>query len=197
MADENPTQSMPTARVIAKSSFEDSEKALEELVELKEIDFGDVFTSRDTELDAEEGRGISIFFYHDEVPNYLNLYVDSDNELRISLSLVGDNVSRATSIVNHLLSQLEQIVVEMISVRNTFERPYQSLDLPIREDTDLHVIGVRIEHKGANYVIQGNEGDNTSVTMRREPNEEFEGSVSDNFVVNDVDRLSRFMEENV
>lgn len=197
MTDENTSRPMPTARVTATSSFEDNEQALEALVELKEMDFGEVFTNRDTELDADEGRGISIFFYHDEMSNYLNLYTDSDNELRISLALVGDSVSEAALIVNQLLSRIDLISNDLIMIHDEFERSYQSLDLPIEKDAELHIVGVRIEHEGADYIIQEDDDGDTSVTMTREPAEELKESVSDDFVVMDVDRLSQFMKEEV
>jgi hypothetical protein len=197
MTDEDTGRPMPTARITATSSFEDNEQALETLVELKEIDFGDVFTSRDTELDADEERGISIFFYHDEIPNYLNLHTGPDSELRISLALVGDNVSDAARIINQILTHIDLISNDLIMIRDEFERAYQSLDLPIEEDAELHVIGVRIKHEGVDYVIQEGEDSDTSVTMTKEPAEELEESVPDEFIIADVNRLSQFMEEEV
>lgn len=50
------------ASLTAKSEFEDDESALEALVQLKDVDFGEVYNNRVTSLDSDEDEGISISF---------------------------------------------------------------------------------------------------------------------------------------
>lgn len=183
------------ASVEATSSFKSDEEALEALVQLKELDFGDLFTNRDTQLEPDEEQGIAIHFYHDEVTNSLNLNTDSDSRLRIHLSLAGDDIKETGSVLNKILELVNPITQKEITIFKEFDRIFQSLDLPIQEESDLEVVGIRVRRNNADYIIQETEDDKVLVTVRKEEEQEFEEVFPENFMLEDVNRATEFIEE--
>lgn len=188
-----------TARFVsieASSSFESDESALEALVHLKEIDFGDLFTNRDTQLDSEESEGIAITFFHDEMANYLSLQTIPDSELQIRMTLADESVNQSSTVLNEILRFVESIVPDETYLFKEFDIPFRSLDLPIEDETELNIIGIRIQQDGAEYVIQESEDDDIGVTMRVQEDDPVE-SFDDSFIPSKFETLTRFIEEDL
>lgn len=183
------------ASIEATSSFESDEEALEALVQLKELDFGDLFTNRDTQLEPDEEQGISIHFYHDEVSNSLNLNTDSDSSLRIHLSLADEDIGKSATVLNSILEIVKPIIQKEITIFKEFNRTFQSLELPIQEGSDLEVVGIRVRRDQTDYIIQGTENDQVLVTVRREEEREFEDRVPEDIVLEDINQATEFIEE--
>lgn len=180
--------------VEASASFEDDDEALESLVELKELDFGDSFTSRKTQLNPESGQSISITFAHDERQNSLFLFIGSDSDLNILLRLISDDVGKGFEIFNKIHLQTGSISVEEITIHKTYERPLNSLNLPIQSDTELDIRGIRIRHRGGDYIIQETEDDTVAVTLTKVDGEKYE-EFSEGFILEDVSTVDNLIEE--
>lgn len=182
------------ASILAYGGFESTDAALETLVKLREVDFGDVFTDQNTELDSEGEEGISIQFYHDEVPTSLRLAVDTDNELSVRLSVTGESCEHAESILNKVLEEIKSVTVDEITVFYRSSREFGELELPIAESTDFEVTGMRLDHDGVDHIIQDREPSATA-TSTYELDEEVEGNVGESFVSGRLDQTKTFIEE--
>lgn len=195
MSDEQ-TQEGPEvwASILAYGGFESTDDALETLIKLRDVDFGDIFTDQDTELDSEGDEGLSIQFYREDVPTRLRLAVDADNELSVRLTVSGDNCEHAESILNKILEEIGSVTADEITVFYESSRGFIELDLPIKESTEFRVTGMRLNHDGVDHIIQDRES-NTTATSTYELDEEIEHSVDDSFVAGRIDQTKAFIEE--
>lgn len=182
------------ASILAYGGFESTDDALETLVKLREVDFGDVFTDQDTELDSEGDEGISIQFYHDEVPTSLRLAVDADNDLSIRLSVTGDRCEKAESILNKVIEEIGIVTVDEMTIFYKGSREFSELDLPIAEPTEFDVTGMRLDHDGVDHIVQDREP-NSTVTSTYELDEEVEDGVAESFINERIDQTKTFLEE--
>lgn len=145
------------------SEFDDDDGALEALVQLKELEFGELFTDRETQLDTDENEGIMIRFYHDNEYSALNISTDSESNVKIALNVEGDEINEARSVLLSIQNKIGDIEINSISLFRTFNFPFNSLNLPIDQTTNYDVAGIRIDYEGGRYIIQQNEQDSTSV----------------------------------
>ncbi|WP_128904788.1 hypothetical protein [Halorubrum amylolyticum] len=182
------------ASILAYGGFESTDDALETLIKLRDVDFGDVFTDQDTELDSEGDEGISIQFYHEDIPTRLRLAVDADNELSVRLTVSGDNCEHAESILNKILEEIESVTADEITVFYQSSREFVELELPIKESTEFRVTGMRLDHDGVDHIIQDRES-NTTATSTYELDEEIEDSVDDSFVGGRLEQTKTLIEE--
>lgn len=181
--------------VQATSHFEDDDEALEALVQLKEIELGDVFTDRDTQLDADDGEGISIVFSHDEIYNHLHLQTDTESNVDLSLSLSNEHVDSSSSILNKILEKVGPITTESLILFKTFEMSFQSLNLPLDQDTELDVTGIKIRRDNTTYIIQEDDEGKVSVSTNRDVEQEIEDTFPDDIGSKEIKRASEFIEE--
>lgn len=196
MTDEENAVPEVSVHVSASSSFDNDEEALEALVQLKELDFGQLFTNRDTQLDSNEGQGISITFYHDEKSHFLALRTQDESNISISLTLADDVINEIPEVLNKMLPHVGSITHEDTVVYNKFDRVFESLDLPLKEDRDLNIVGIRISQGKMNYIIQeDDDNDGIEVTMIKEFEQKFEDVVPADFAIKEVEDTTRFIEE--
>ena len=178
----------------ASASFDTADEALECLIELREVSFENIFTDRNTELDSEDGEGISITFYNENNRNSLRLSTDSDINLNIRLSLVDEYHSESPEIVNELLSFVSPIHIDEIIIYQIYEHPFRDLDLPITDESDFDVIGVRVKHQGADHIVQEDE-DHTSVTSTFDLDEDISENVEASFVTEQIEIVDDLIQE--
>lgn len=172
--------------------FESADDALECLVQLKELKFGDVFTDRETELDSEENDRISIQFSNSDNFNSLRVYTDSENELTVRLSLEGEYPKQGSQIMSKILDHIPPITISNITVMKEYDTPFAALELPI-VNSNYDVIGIRINHEGVDYILQEH-NESTRVTASNEVESELESSVDDDFLMKDIGRTDQFLE---
>lgn len=141
----------------ATAEFSDDEEALEALVQLKELDFGDVFNDRVTELDDEETEGLSISFFHDDLDNSLYLHSTSDSNVHINLALGGDYLERAGPVFEKVIENLESVAIDSILLLAHFDYPFNSLNLPLAEESEHEITGIKLIDDGVEYIIQAEE----------------------------------------
>lgn len=150
------------------SKFDEDEKALEALVQLKELEFGEVFNDRETQLDTDKGESLSIRFYHDGKFNSLHLSSKEDSDILVRLTLADDEIPHAENVLRKLMQSLDDLTIETINIHKKYDVLFNNLHLPIREDMDYQVIGLRIEKDGREYIIQQGDDEGTSVYMQLE-----------------------------
>lgn len=170
----------------AVSNFESSDVALEKLVELKELEFGDVFTDRNTELDTDERSSLSITFYHEDVFNQLFIGINDDNELFLSLTLSDSYVSEYSSILTQILEIVSTTTIRVIQLEDELDVDFSDLELPIRDDQTVDVTGIRCLVNEIDYIIQENR-DRETVELLARNTEEIE--------LNDVSDVKSITEE--
>lgn len=138
----------------AKIPYEESDEALEALVQLKELEFGEIFTDRDTKLDADEDEGISIRFHHEDEFNLLSLAINDGNDINIQLILQGKYQDMFSSILNPIQESVENIIVSDFVKGRSFDTPFSGIDLPIVDESETEVIGIRVRIDELEYIIQ-------------------------------------------
>lgn len=180
-------------QIRASSTFEDDEEALEALVNLKEIDTGDVFTDRETKLDSDESDGISIVFAHEDDTNILRLGTGPESNVEIILHLTENHTESASKLMNTLLSEMGKITLRNVIVTQRFDMPFHTLSLPIEEDAELDVVGIRLSHGGADYIIQETDDDMVSVTRNRDVNEAEEDEFPSDIGIADLEKSKEFI----
>jgi len=148
------------------TEFDDDDAALEALVQLKELTFGDVFNERNTTLDSEESDGISIIFYHTETRNRLQVYTTEEGHVHITCSLVGDSALEMQDICETVADEVGEILIGHSTAVRFIDVGFDSLDFPIHEDTDHNVTGIRITEPEANYIVQATEEHGVSFISR-------------------------------
>lgn len=136
------------------TEFEDDDAALEALVQLKELTFGEDFDDRDTSLDSEESDGISILFHHSDLPNKLRIYTTEDGHVHITCTLFEDSALNAQEILETISEEVGKITIGYVVSLRYLEIAFSSLDFPIQEDTEYNVTGIRISESEANYITQ-------------------------------------------
>lgn len=180
----------------ASSEFESDEDALEALVQLKDLDFADVFLEKETQLDPEEGQSISISFYNEDTRDSLHLYTAPDSNLQIWLHLSDDTIDNGSQILNDILPLVGPISIDDIAVYRKFEQPFHEFDLPLSEDSELNVIGIRIEIDDAQYIIQEGEEEGTQVSMISS-GLEFDEVVPEDYIRGEANKIAQFLEEHL
>ena len=196
MTEEESAAPEVSAHVSAISSFDNDEEALEALVQLKELDFGRLFTNRDTQLDSDEGQGISITLYHDEKSHFLALRTKEESNINITLSLSNDVIGEIPEVLNKILPHVGSITHKDTVVYKKFDKTFESLDLPLEEDRNLNIVGIRISQGKMNYIIQEDDDDDgIEVTMIKEFEKKFVDDVPDDFAIKEVEDTTRFIEE--
>jgi hypothetical protein len=90
-----------------------------------------------------------------------------------------------------------QVRLERVTVNLRIEYPFDALELPIEEGTEVQIIGVRIRDAGNDYIIQQNSDDEsiTSVTMDRELDSRKIDDFDDGIGIQDVEASREFIEE--
>ena len=149
----------------AASEFENNDQALESLVQLKELDFGEEFINRDTKLETDEGESISIHFHHDDKINTLYLTVNSETNIMITLSLGGNDITRADSVLERIFESTGNVTIKEVNLYKIYDVDFNSLQLPISDDTEHQVTGIKITHDNREYIIQQESDEKTSVNM--------------------------------
>ncbi len=182
-------------KVDGSTAYETDEEALESLVNIKDLDFPDTFTNRDTRLDSGEEQGLSIFWFHDEAYNSLRLNVESEGRINLQLITSEEYIDTSTEILNMMVEKLESIMFGEMMIQESYDISYNALDLPIKKDTDFNVTGIRIQRDSTNYIIQRDEEGDTTTTMIEEMEVEFEGSVPDAFVDDRCEALNSLITE--
>lgn len=164
-----------------RATFEDDEEALQTLAEMKDMEFGDYFTSRSTNLGDEESQGISLSFYHDEVDNFLRLSTESESELLIRLNLQNDDISSVREVIGKVLSEVGPINQEEIIAYKRYEIPFGSLNTPIEDDPDLEINGLRLTVNGSDIIVQEKEDAEIAVQLRNTEEQEYEDELPEDF----------------
>jgi len=147
----------------ATSGFQDDDEALETLVQLKELEFGDIFTKSETSLNNEEGEGIHIQFSNDNNFNQLLLSTDESGDVVIALSLIQECIPESSDVFSKLYNKIDGIKIDNIDLIQVYDIPFSSLDLPIKQDSEYNVTGIKISEEPADYVIRA--GDNGETTV--------------------------------
>jgi len=180
----------------ASSPFPDDNEALEALVQLKNIDFGDLFSNRETQLDAEEGEGIAITFYNPEGLNSLSLNTTSESNVSINLTLAGDDVENAEAVLKRIKERVGKINVHHIDSFRYIDISFDELELPIKDDTPHQVIGIRIRRDVADYIVQHDTSNSQIyVSMRREFDDGIDFEELDSVGAVDFERIDEFIHE--
>jgi len=190
-----PDDSEVQAYVTGTTPFESSDAALEKLVQIKEIDFGDVFTNRDTTLESEMQRGISITFFHDEFLDHLHFAIDDEDKLTINLRLDDDRYQEFDTIHSKILERLSTITVEDVMITKEFDFRFSSLDVPISDETELDIRGVKVRHGGVDYIIQEQESEGIVAFGQRTVDRELTQESSENVLESELEDLDRFVQE--
>lgn len=178
----------------AYSDFEGDDEALEALVQVKELDFGEVFNSRDTQLDTGEGESIMIQFYHDDMFNSLNISGGNESDIMITLNLTGEDINKAGSVLKNILDCIGGMTIETVNLYKTYDVPFASLQLPIEDGTDHYVTGLRIERDEREYIIQQQDDDETSVNMLLESPEGDAETIVNNIGEEAINSTTEFVE---
>lgn len=139
---------------LVSADFEDDDEALEALVQLKEMEFGDIFDDRDTSIDSDESEGISISFSHSEDRNTLKLQTTSEGHVHISCNLYNEWIGDAHSILSKISNEIGQLHLQHALTVMHYDIQFDSLDFPIKEDSEYDVSGIRITETDANYIVQ-------------------------------------------
>jgi hypothetical protein len=159
--DSNPSEFIS---IRATSEFQDDDEALENLVQMKEIQFENTLPKTETSLNTDENESIHVRFSSDENLNQLTLSVGDGGSIKISLTLIKSSISESPSIFDKLSDNLKDIRIVDIDLFREYELPFNSLTLPIKEDSSHEVSGIKINHDAASYVIQSSE-DGGNVTL--------------------------------
>lgn len=179
----------------ATSGFQDDDEALENLVQMKEMEFGSTLSNTETSLNTEENESIHIKFSDDNNNNQLTLSVGDDSDIIITLQLVQDEMSTSDEIFDKLSENLDEINIVSVDLFMTYELPFTSLQLPIKEDTPHDVSGIKITHEGAGYVIQSSENEGeTTVYVRWDDFSEDAGEVISDIGPKQIQEAEQFIE---
>jgi len=89
--------------------------------------------------------------------------VSKESDLDIQLVLAGDSMDDTPEILNQILADVETATVESVFISKDFDVAYRGLDLPIEEDSTVDVSGVRLQHEGADYIVQRTDDGDTTV----------------------------------
>lgn len=171
--------------VHAKTEFEDNEEALDSLVNLKEVNFGDVFADRSTELDSDSNDGISISFIDNEAENYLLLRADDDGVLKITLQLHSEVIGRGPEILSRVLEQCGSITIDNKHGGKYYDHSFGSLEIPLdNEAMPYELSGIRVTHENSDVIIQvaNTESSKIAVLIKTEPDAEFSDSIPDDLM---------------
>lgn len=152
--------------VAGSTEFEDDDTALEALVQLKELTFGDTFNDRETSIDSEESDGISILFYHTEENNRLRVYTTEGGHVHITCRLEEDFALNAQDILETIADEIGGMEISHASAVRFLELAFDSLDFPIQPSTSHKVTGIRITEPEANYITQATEQKGVSFVSR-------------------------------
>lgn len=164
------------------AKFDSDEEALQSLAEMKNLDFGDYFTSRDTNLNDDEAPGISLTFYHDEKSNHLSLSTESDSELNITIHLVNEDVEFMGNILSEIMSEVGAVVQNEVYALKEYDIPFGALNTPIDRDSNLEITGLNIKLNGKDVIIQGREErDAIAVQLQDEEEKEYVDEVTETF----------------
>jgi len=181
----------------ASSTFESGEAALEALVQLKDIELGDLFTNRDTRLDSEEDEGISITFFHDERPNSLVLRVTEDTQLRIQFIVDNEEADLSSKLFNEILDVTGGLTRDELIISTELDRPYASLDTPVRENADLDIVGLRIAEPDGDYIVQESESGDISVIFHDKNEMVYDSEFPPDFIIGKINGIEEFLAENL
>lgn len=187
----------PTSLTLhAESEFADDEEALEALVNLKEMDVEDVFTNRDTQLDSDDGDGISIRFHTQDSINYLSLTTDSESNVHISLRLDEESIPQTESILDRIQDEIGDIDLRHIDTYRDSDTPFDEFDFPIVEDTEHNVRGIRIDQGNCQFIVQ-QWGDPSGilVSLRRDFDEGTRYRDIDGTGAIELERITEFLGE--
>lgn len=183
------------SQVRASSTFESGEAALEALVQLKEIELGDLFTNRDTQLDSDENEGISITFFHDEQPNSLILRLTNDTQLQVRFFVDNREADLAAELFDEILAVTEQLSRDELVISKEFDQPYTSLETPFEEDTELDIVGLRIAEPDGDYIVQKSESGDINVLFSDKTEAMYDEEIPAMFITGKIKEIEEFLHE--
>ena len=183
--------------VRGEAEYSSAEEALENLVQLKDVEFSEIFNDRETELESEDSEGISIKFRHSDKSNWLSLSTDSDHQLQVGLSLVDDNIQDFESVLSEILKRIPPLTLNNTTAVKKYDLNFRSLNLPIREDWEPEITGIRLKYWGVDFIVQAsvNDDDTIRVTATRDLNLELEGKIEENVLEETIRESDRLVEE--
>lgn len=86
-----------------------------------------------------------------------------------------------------------------IILRIEYEREFESLDLPIKDNSEFNIVGIRPRRKDRDYIIQGvdeeNTGTKTSVTVSQDGINRSLDEFQTDFLIQDIEKTTEFIEE--
>lgn len=152
--------------ISAYTDFEDDDEALESLVNLKELEFGDVFTERTTTLDSDETEGLSIVFTHSEHANFLRITTTGGGHVHITGRINDEHIADVDNVMDKLLDKVGEISIEVLSVVVFLDIEFDSLAFPVKSETSYDISGIRITEENAHYIIQETDHRGTTFVSR-------------------------------
>lgn len=186
-----------SVRVEATSDFEDDEEALENIVGIKDVEFENIFTDKETDLDTDGESGISLTFTHDEKENVLYITTDDSSSLNIDLYLDGEDIAQSGTVLRKIHNYIPDLTVTNMNVFGIYDIPFRSLDLPIDDDTDLEVSGIKFRNQGGDCIIQETDEGKVSVLFLKEVNVGIEDESEFDIVNPEVDQINDLVMEDL
>jgi hypothetical protein len=196
MTNENSDDRSMRVHINASSPFSSDEEALEALVKFQNLELDDLFNDRYTQLESDDRHGISISLYNEDRANYLLLRTDEESNLKISLTLEGDDSDKMNDVLNDILSVVDTISHNRTFVSKEFGLEFESLNLPLEQNPELEVNGIRLHWGNADFIIQkSDEGDYINVSMEKEISKKYEDSIPKDFLDTEIEQIDQFIEE--
>lgn len=196
MAENEETVKQDKIAVGGYTEFDDDDAALEALVQLKELTFGETFDERDTTIDSDDSEGISIIFYHTEQGNELRVHTTEDDHVHITCKLVDDHIRDTQDILETVADEVGEITIGQTITIRYIEVAFDSLDFPIQDDTEHNVTGIRITDPEANYITQ-TEDEHGMLFVSRDRRFDEDGKLTDvePLGVSDWEAINKFIDE--
>lgn len=182
-----------SVRVEAISEYEDDEEALENIVGIKDAEFDNIFTNRATDLDTDGESGISLTFTHDDKENVLYISTDDSSNINIDLYLDSEDIAQSGEVLKKIHNYVADLKVKKLTIFKLYDIPFRSLDLPIDEETNLEVAGIKVRKRGGDYIIQENDEGNVSVLFSKDINVEIKDDDEFNIATPEVDQVDDFV----
>lgn len=182
-----------------KTEFDSDEDALEKIVELKDLNFGDPFSEKDTELETEDDEGIIVSYYDSDEDNHIHFYTQEEgNIVNTTLHLKDDQIELANELLSQTLDYLEGINVDSTNVSIYFDLAFEELELPIKKGTEFNVKGLRVDKNDTKTIIQESVSmDGTHMNRSKEPDLELTNDSLGNFPNTEIeegkDYIQRFL----
>lgn len=132
------------------------EELIDVLSTLKDIDEEGVFKNQIINLDAEDREDISIVFRGERGShNFLEMHLGGDEgELHLHANIDPDDFEKYLIAIQTLIERIGEVHIHEYHARFRLERKFSEIDLPIVEDTNYDVVGIRVRRDEGDYIIQ-------------------------------------------